>query len=857
MSEIFASIIDTAVATTLLGATLAFVFLYRNKPRTGAVHRSLLGLAFGITSALMVRAGYELPNQAGLINGVSGPLVFAAYIGGPLSGLIAFLFAGVTRYVMGGELHPVGVAVEAGYVLAGLWMQRLAPFEKWPNPPIRTVPLAIALACTVVVVGYLVVANRTGFAYVLSGLPILGIALAAQAVSVSLVWFVVRDLARLSDARRQSATRDRQMQLLFKEAGVGAFSNNPDDAGTGSFDATPDASGFFWSDSLLEMYGIQDVPPEQRAQAYADLIHPEDRDEMLGNGVRAISGDNAMTHDFGRIYKTTGEMLYVKRVWHFNETQNGQNATLFGLNIDLTDIWNLRTQNNETAERLKLAIEGLPGLVFQAIIAPDRIVKNIYLSDKIIDIWGISPQQAYDDPNVLGDLLPNDVFQVVFQKIVESARTGTPVYVRHQVPPGWADFHGQATDLGDGTYRIEGVLIDVNAEVAAQQDAERQAKIAQSAQRMESIGKLTGGIAHDFNNLLAIIMGNLELLKDDEADIVRQRYIQAGLEATARGAALTRAMLAHARKARLAPEMLELNCVVRNSKNWMERALPAAIEIETSLLAGLWHTKLDRASLESALLNLLLNARDAMKGQGKLTIETANVRIDQSYADQRDEELQPGRYVMLAVSDTGSGIDPDTLKEIFSPFFTTKGPSGGSGMGLAMVEGFVKQSNGTVQVYTELGVGTTFKLYFPAVNAPAPCPSDDATARFDATAHDAGRILLVEDELQVRQVLATMLRSAGYDVVEAASGDDALRVFQSSAAFDLLVTDIVMPGTLQGTTLAKAIRALDPELPMIFLSGYASEATVHGNGLRPADIRLMKPVAKSDFLNAVADALGS
>lgn len=856
MNDILAFIIDTGLAASPLGAALAFLFLYRNKPRTGAKHRILLGLAFGITAALMVRAGYELPNNAGLISGVAGPLVFAGYVGGPLTGLIALILGGIARAYMGGELNILGVAVEAGYVLSGLWMQRLTPFKKWPNPAKHALVVAMGLVCAVVVIGYLFAAFHDAWAHVVLGLPVLAIACLVQILSVCFVWFVVQDLARFSDDLRQGAIRERQMQLLNKEAGVGVFSTNPDEAGAGSFDLAPDDAGFFWDQSILDMYAMQDVPPEKRAEVYAELIHPEDRKELLGNVARGLKGDRRVTHDFGRIHKTTGEMLYVKRVWRFTDGSDGKDATGFGLNIDLTDMWTLREQRDETAERLKLAIEGFPGLVYQAIWAHDRIVKNIYLSDKIVDMWGVTAQQAYDDPQALQDIVPQQVFDEGFKKAVESARTGKPIYFRHQVLTGWADFHGNATDLGDGTYRIDGVLVDVNAEVAAQEEAQRQSDIAHSAQRMESIGKLTGGIAHDFNNLLAIIMGNLELLKDDVTEEERLRYIESGLEATKRGASLTQAMLAHARKARLDPEVLELNNVVRNAKNWMERALPEAIEVETSLLAGLWHTRLDRASLESALLNLLLNARDAMKGQGKLTIETANVRIDQSYADQRDVELQPGRYVMVAVSDTGPGIPRDTLKDIFSPFFTTKGPGEGSGMGLAMVEGFVKQSNGTVQVYTEIGAGTTFKLYFPAVNAAeAPLPTVE-TLPPDAQNGDLRRILLVEDEFAVRQVLSTMLRGAGYQVTEAESGDKALTVFQNAAGFDLLITDIVMPGTLQGTTLAKAIRTLDPDLPMIFLSGYASEATVHGNGLRPEDIRLMKPVSKVDFLKAVANALG-
>jgi signal transduction histidine kinase/CheY-like chemotaxis protein len=843
MNEIFSSVVDSVLAVPLLGGALVFLLIYQGKRRVGMVHRGALGLAFGIAAALTVRAGYELPGDAGFINGVVGPLLFAAYIGGTLAGLIAFVIAAIARYIMGGDMQIVGILIEAAYVLIGIGLRWWAPFQSWPNPTRRTLVLAIFLVFGAISVSIIFAIGQSESVNIAAALPVLLATYLVNAGSIFLVWFVICDVARVTDASRQNMLRARQMQMLYEEAGVGSF----------SFDS--ERGSFNWDESLLDMYGMRDTPPEQRDKAYAALLHPDDRTELMANAARGLAGDRTVTRDVGRVYKTTGEMMFVKRVWQVGDGQDRSGSTAFGLNINLTDFQKLRTEHDTTAERLRLATEGFPGLIYQGIWAPGRVVRHLYLSDKCEKFWGVTPQQAYDEPSILDANKLQEEVEKASEMMVESARNGTAMYSRRKIPAGWIDFFGKATDLGDGTYRIDGVMVDATEEVAAQEEAERQAEIAHSAQRMESIGRLTGGIAHDFNNLLAIIMGNLELLKDDEEDTDRLRFIDSGLEATKRGAVLTRAMLAHARKARLEPEVLDLGCVVRNSKNWMERALPEAVEIETSLLAGLWQARVDRASLESALLNLLLNARDAMNGHGKLTIETANIRIDNAYIDQRKAELEPGCYAMLAVSDTGSGISPDTLEHIFAPFFTTKGPGEGSGMGLAMVEGFVKQSNGTVQIYTEVGEGTTFKLYFPAIHA-----SVSQDARDDATfgrVEQGGdqRILLVEDERQVRQVLSTTLRAAGYHVTEASSGDDALRIFQSAEGFDLLVTDIVMPGTLQGTTLAKAIRVLDPNLPMIFLSGYASEATVHGNGLRPEDIRLMKPVPKADLLLAISDAL--
>ncbi len=401
---------------------------------------------------------------------------------------------------------------------------------------------------------------------------------------------------------------------------------------------------------------------------------------------------------------------------------------------------------------------------------------------------------------------------------------------------------------------IRSSTFDISERLAAQKrHDELQAQLAAS-QRLESIGKLTGGVAHDFNNLLAVILGNLELLEDDQLSKAQMALIDAAIASTLRGADLTKNMLAYARRASLDPKIVDLNNIARHAKNWVGRTLPEAIDIETSLLASLWPVQVDPSTLESALLNLMLNARDAMNGRGKLTIETANVRIDEEYVDTRNEDLEPGRYVMLAVSDTGGGMSEDILAQIFEPFFTTKEIGRGSGLGLSMVLGFMKQSGGTVRVYSELGVGTTFKLYFPALEA-----GQDTTKLVQrdvtGTADGTYRILVAEDEVEVCNVIIRTLERAGHSVTAVHSGDAAYAVFEADPNFDLLVTDIVMPGTLQGTDLSRALRDRWPELKIVFMSGYAHEATVHGNGLRPEDIRLMKPVQRGDLLAAISKAL--
>ncbi len=408
---------------------------------------------------------------------------------------------------------------------------------------------------------------------------------------------------------------------------------------------------------------------------------------------------------------------------------------------------------------------------------------------------------------------------------------------------------------------IRASVVEISARKAELKEHEKLLLQLAVSQKLEAVGKLTGGVAHDFNNLLAVTLGNLELLREDCPDEQHRKLIDSSITSTLRGADLTRNMLAFARKASLEPSAIDINEVVKETKNWISRTLPATISVKTSLPKDLWPVEADLSSTESALLNLIINAQDAMPEGGKLTVETRNIHIDGSYLDTHQEELEPGRYVMLAVSDTGEGIPAENKAEIFEPFFSTKATGNNSGLGLSMVHGFMRQSNGTVQVYSEPGQGTTFKLYFQVAAAeqqPGPVAETAAkTETLPEVSTDKGRrILVAEDDAAVLEVVVQSLQKAGYAVTPASSGDAAKVIFDADPNYDLLLTDIVMPGKLLGTTLSSALRAKSPDLPVIFMSGYASEATVHGNGLRPEDIRLMKPVQRTDLVAAINKALG-
>jgi signal transduction histidine kinase/CheY-like chemotaxis protein len=417
-------------------------------------------------------------------------------------------------------------------------------------------------------------------------------------------------------------------------------------------------------------------------------------------------------------------------------------------------------------------------------------------------------------------------------------------------------------DSAGNATRVVGTNLDLTDIRTAEAKLAEARSVAIQAQKFETIGQLTGGVAHDFNNLLAVIMGNLEMLKHELQTEAFDReetskLIEVSIDATVRGAELTQNMLAYARKAQLMPVLVDLNQVVRETEKWVRRTIESRIEIETVLQAGLWPILADKSSLQSAMVNLLVNARDACAGPGRVTVETSNIRVDEKHVDASYEDILPGSYVMLAVTDNGVGMEQEVVDRIFDPFFTTKSVGKGTGLGLSMVQGFVKQSQGSIKVDSQPGEGTSFKLYFPAasnasIEVHTTNPNDSNAAIKEKS---SGRILLVEDEQDVRDALQKILTTAGYDVTTAASGDEALSLFMRDDQFDLITTDITMPGLLQGPSLARKIRKMRPEKRFIFLSGYASEATTHRDNLTTDDIRLMKPISQSDLLHAIAKCL--
>lgn len=376
----------------------------------------------------------------------------------------------------------------------------------------------------------------------------------------------------------------------------------------------------------------------------------------------------------------------------------------------------------------------------------------------------------------------------------------------------------------------------------------------QHLERMEAIGQLTGSVAHDFNNLLTVMLGNAELLHDDLADrpglqSSAKLIVQAGLQ----GAALTKRLLAFARRQPLEPRAVDVNQVIQRMRPLLGRTLGELIELEIVRAAGLWAAQVDPSQLEDALLNLAINSRDAMPEGGCLTIETANAWINHDYA-QSEPGLKPGQYVMLAVSDTGVGIEPSNLGRLFEPFFTTKPKGKGTGLGLAMVYGFMKQSGGHVAVYSELAKGTTVKMYLPRTHDSPDSDEHDEVRVEQSTGGET--VLVVEDDPLVRTFSTNQLALLGYKVLVAEHALRALEILQSDQNIDLLFTDVVMPGGMGGRELVQKALELRPGIKVLYTSGYTENAIVHHGRLDPGVMLLNKPYRRVDLARKIRAALG-
>jgi PAS domain S-box-containing protein len=414
------------------------------------------------------------------------------------------------------------------------------------------------------------------------------------------------------------------------------------------------------------------------------------------------------------------------------------------------------------------------------------------------------------------------------------------------------------------TEALEDAVKERTRELEAENEARTRAEDSlRQAQKMEVVGQLTGGIAHDFNNLLTVVLGGLDVIARQISTLPPspavsriERAKDMAAQGAQRAATLTSRLLAFSRQQALAPQAIDANKLVAGTCDFLRRTLGEAVSLETVLAGGLWRTLVDPNELENAILNLALNARDAMPSGGKLTIETANCFLDQSYTASLPEPVEPGQYIMIAVADTGVGMDRATRERAFDPFFTTKEVGKGTGLGLSQVYGFVRQTGGHVKIYTEMGEGTTVKIYLRRHVGEEESTTDQAQVHHAPRAIGAETILVVEDDEALREYTTETLRELGYGVLEARDGPGALQVLERNH-IDLLFTDVVMPGGMNGRHLADEAVRRRPELKVLFTTGYTRNAIVHHGRLDAGVQMIGKPFSFSELSAKVRALLDS
>jgi PAS domain S-box-containing protein len=614
---------------------------------------------------------------------------------------------------------------------------------------------------------------------------------------------------------------------------------------------------------LTEMLRVR--PEEMIGHSALDFLDPESRADV-GRRWRRRAQDIREQYDL-RIERRDGSDLWVI----VSATSiRGERGEFLGALSMLTDITERKQAEAERGlliaeiesqrQRLKSIVASVPGVVWEAWGQPDAATQQInFVSDYVETMLGYTQEEWLATPNFwLTIVHPDD------QELAGRQAAASFADRRHStVEFRWISKDGRAvwvesnyvvvTDDEGRSVGLRGVTTDISERKRAQEALRESEEQLRQSQRMEAVGQLAGGVAHDFNNLLTVITGYSELaLNSLNAEDPLRSNIEDIKKAGDQATSLTRQLLAFSRRQVLQPKILSLNFVISELEKMLRRLVGEHIDLQTELKLDLDHVSADPGQIEQTIMNLVVNARDAMPQGGTLTIETANVYLDEEFASQH-VGVRPGSYAMLAVSDTGVGIEEETLKRIFEPFFTTKELGKGTGLGLSMVHGIVKQSGGHIWVHSELGRGTTFEIHLPTVDAGA--PEFKRKAHSQEPVHGTETILLAEDEGAVRKLTRQVLEMYGYRVLEAANGRTALLLCeQNQGPIHLLLTDVIMP-QMNGRELADRIAKLRPEMKVMYMSGYASTSIIPQEVLEEGTRFIEKPFATQELGRKIRELL--
>ena len=612
---------------------------------------------------------------------------------------------------------------------------------------------------------------------------------------------------------------------------------------------------------------VREAIPEVEGQGFFELLDRvyQTGEPFLGESVPIV------------IQSTPGaapEQRYLDFLYQPMRDADGAVTGIFVEGVDITSLHEGVVALRESEAQFRTLAEAMPNQVWTS--APDGQLD--WFNDRVYDFSG-ERKGALDGAGWAGMVHPEDVTDAG-ERWAQSVASGETYEMEFRLrrSDGVYRWHiaravpvrqeageiirwvGSNTDIDDQKTTAE-ALSELNSTLEARVDERTGELMAaeealRQSQKMEAVGQLTGGIAHDFNNLLAGITGSLEMLdtrlKQGRLDAL-SRYIDSAHGAAKRAAALTQRLLAFSRRQTLDPKPVNVNRLVSDMEELIRRTVGPAVDVEVVGAGGIWTTLIDPHQLDNALLNLCINARDAMPDGGKLTIETANKWLDTRAAAER--ELVPGQYISLCVTDTGTGMTPEVIGRAFDPFFTTKPLGQGTGLGLSMIYGFVRQSGGQVRIYSEIGQGTTMCLYLPRYLGDAPEVDLNVAARIEALSGHGETVLVVDDEPTVRLLIVDVLTDAGYRAIEAVDGPEGLKVLQSGVRIDLLITDVGLPGGMNGRQVADAGRALRRDLKVLFITGYAENAVVSHGHLDPGMQIITKPFAIDDLRARISEMI--
>ncbi|MEO0990210.1 MAG: PAS domain-containing protein [Pseudomonadota bacterium] len=836
--QVFQSISVLAISVLALFPLAA----YFSKIISDVSRAALTGTVLGLSVVLLAGFEIQLPSEA-RVDFQAGPLVLAGYLGGPIGACVATAVALLGEVLQGDGLSVATVSDEFLYAGGGAaFCLYRARGGNQPNVSVLTVAVLVGITWLAYVVSLLIAASpilfdsehRQGALFVELG---------ANAVAVLTVCLACRLLERIEQGDGLGSEIADRFALATESADVGVW------------DWEPHKDISHWSSVQYDLHDVPQETPIDFAK-WSSLVHPADLSKLVEIAESSKTDGVPFDAEY-RIKTRDGDFRHLKSVGRAIPNGQGNSLRLMGVCYDISLLRRIEKAAAVQQERFEITAENVPGVVIQCSASNAGDKRLDYISNGCTSILGISPEEIDRDLEKLWSLVEDRHVEGLQRTLEDSARDLTPWAFSWCIrrPDGairWLDGRGHPHRLGNGWTTWHIVAIDVTERISAQEQLEASQELFFESQKHEALGKLTGGVAHDFNNLLGVILGNAEVLRD-HARHEDTETLDAILDACSRGARLTHQLLSFIGRAALVPVALDLNSVVSGVERLLRHTMPASVRVDTVRGGGLWPIHNDPNALGNALLNLALNARDAMPDGGVITIETANFRLDSTYMDEHHEDMPPGRYVMVAVSDDGTGMTKDIAKHAFEPFFTTKSVEKGSGMGLAMVRGFVKQSNGIIRLYSEPGLGTTVKLFFPANDDPL-APNQQLHAghiELGGSEH----ILLVEDNDALRQTVTRQLRKLGYKVSAIENGKMALERIEADRTIDLMLTDIVMPGPLQGPDLAREAIKRRGDLRVVFMTGYAKDAAINGTTLQANNIVLMKPVSQTDLARALRTAL--